>query len=297
MDGFLWVYDRDEKEFRRQKPINTAVRKHYYSLDLPDGRRDHVPEVTMGMIEGNAKPVFDALIAQRAILASEREAAIQFLALLACRVSRFERETSEVATALAKRYIRDKLTDGERRTDFTQSEQELLEFVSGDELVVLPPRNFTIERMGKEVLALAEAIQSWAWIVAHPPEGTAFVTCDAPFAMLAEDELEVPLSEGTVQIHAVVPIAPSTAILFSRTPGLSQHINTGTESTRRLNLFILRETESYALARDERDLRSLVEAAGLANDGAPTRVEVEFLDDARAPKVPKIRTKRYREER
>lgn len=297
MDGYLWVYDRSEKEFRHQQPVNTEVRKHYYSVDLPDGTRDPSPELTLARIEGKAKPVFDAMIAGRTLSPGEREAAIEFLAVLPCRITRFERETNEVVTELAKRYVREKLTDGRSRADLSVQEEELLEFVEGDELQVLAPRNFTLERMGKEAMALASQIQSWTWIVAHAPARSAFVTCDAPFAFL-DSEIVVPFRTGTIEIHAVVPLAPTAALLFSRAPSPMSDVMTGSESVRRLNLLILRETETYAIARDERQLRSLVRATRLAKDGAATRMEVEFPPEdvpLRSAKAPRIRIKRHRQ--
>lgn len=39
--GNLWVYDREKRERRKLRPETVAIRKGFYTVEDPDGQKDH----------------------------------------------------------------------------------------------------------------------------------------------------------------------------------------------------------------------------------------------------------------
>jgi len=60
-NGFLWVYDRNNNEYRQQTPINTAVKKKYYTTTGPDGRSHNEIETVLANIEGETKHIIEKI--------------------------------------------------------------------------------------------------------------------------------------------------------------------------------------------------------------------------------------------
>src|SRR3972149_6577246 len=81
-DDLLWVYDRDEKEYRQQTPQNTAVQKYYYSFENDNGERDAEVEGLLSLVETYTKPIIDKINNRESIDGNEKETLSIFIGFL-----------------------------------------------------------------------------------------------------------------------------------------------------------------------------------------------------------------------
>ena len=51
-NGFIWVYDRELREYRKQTPINTAVKSNYYAFRDENGVRNNEIEAILPGLKG-----------------------------------------------------------------------------------------------------------------------------------------------------------------------------------------------------------------------------------------------------
>lgn len=63
-DGLLWIFSKDGKSVRRQKPEKTFTSKHLYTIDVK-GNKDYKIEQTLANIEGNYAGIFQSKIKER----------------------------------------------------------------------------------------------------------------------------------------------------------------------------------------------------------------------------------------
>src|ERR1022692_38891 len=57
--GAFWLFDRERKEYRLQKPINTGVEKDFYQVTRPDGEKTDEVEKMLSAVEGTCKQIID----------------------------------------------------------------------------------------------------------------------------------------------------------------------------------------------------------------------------------------------
>ena len=58
----MWVYDRDNNEYRQQIPINTEVKKKYYTTTGPDGSSHNEFEMEINELTENFLKRYNKLI-------------------------------------------------------------------------------------------------------------------------------------------------------------------------------------------------------------------------------------------
>lgn len=282
-DGYLWVYDRTQRAFRREQPKNTAVRTHYYSFRDEQGKTDPRVEEGLAALEGLAKPVLEKLERSEQISPHDRYYLSLFLGVLYCRVPRFEREVDEILTGTLRMILLRNLRDPVASKRFTAPERGL-EYVSSDRFKVKAARNFTISNMVRQGWEIGKAFFKSDWVVARAAQGTTFVTCDVPIGILGGPESSHLVGVASPEVIKAVPISPRVCLLMTGNQAKLAEMTLGPDAVRDANLAVLRETETYAIARDKTQFRKLVLAAGLEDPNRRSSMVVkEFSDPSGDP--------------
>lgn len=276
----LWVYDRQQQRLRHEHPNSIAVERYYYSLTNGDGTKDHLVEEWLAKVEGFASPVFDKIENRKSILPEERFFLSLFLGVLYCRVPRHEREMNEILTGESRTLLRRNLLDPFTAKSFTSgTPAELLSYVESEKYGLKFDRDFVIAGLAECGRELGKFIFIADWTVLHAESCASFATCDVPFGIIDADRLDHPVGVASPEALKVVPLSSRTALMFNGAgAGVQlQRRKARAGEVRRINLTVLRETETYAIARDEQHLRSLAQRAGLTEPTPLTRMVVDDL--------------------
>lgn len=171
--GFLYVYDRDTKHIRKQKPKKVMVIRRYYRQDwAPAGVDPNIIEKTLASkLEPHAKIGLDRLInAPKTVTAEDTAAILVYLEFQRIRVPRQAEAARDLfiqfSLANLPRELADVLLDGLLKGRIKTTESLRLEAM----------------RMG--IGKLHPLFRRMAWEVVEAEDGCSFVTSDSPVSFV-----------------------------------------------------------------------------------------------------------------
>ena len=231
----FWVYDKNEKVFRSQTPINTGIQRNFYNLENPDGSIDDTIErEVFSPLESASKPVIDRLLMPHARLTEhDIEALAGFLAFMATRVPRSLRAAQEFGEALAvknarelgehpdeiKRMLKALQEQGKIDTEFTvQETQKILQSADKD-------FKFTMNEKPAMLMSLMmtedvhRQLLEMNWCLCRAPSNSHFICSDSPLVCFVSD------SDGKAgfgggyslpSVEVAFPISPERCLYLNR---------------------------------------------------------------------------------
>lgn len=278
--GGFWVFDRSQGKLRPAWPRNTAVIGHYYTLTDESGERHADVERFLSALEGLARPAFDSLESGADFTPRQRFRLARFLGYLLCRTPAFGRWLNEITTGLAEVIMRKNLEDPEASRIFNLPPRELLDYLDNGEFALEVDDNTRIVQLVQKADEFGKSFFCAAWIIAKADPHTSFVTCDNPFGFLFPPGMPKRMKDwawgaSSPEVTSVFPLSAQTCLLMTEVGHDMCRIDLTRDQVRQVNLAIIAETETYAIARDEGHLRSLAGAGGLYNPKPETRAVME----------------------
>lgn len=289
-DGQLWVFDREDREYRRQTPYNTAVQREYYTVVDKSGSKNRELERILARIEGRAADAIRVAEAQQDLSDEQRAAIAVFVALLKVRVPNFEKAFAEAGEKLFKKVMKSTINTEERAAasiaayerdtgnDLALSPKELLEFFQTEAFTMEMHRNQTISTMIELSAEFAVLLVQMDWVFLHAPKRTSFTTSDVPFGVIPPGDWDSKGIGGvglvTPGAIKVVPLTQSTTLFMLDQGDETLHRDLSQEQVRDLNLRVTARTERFAIARDKALLENLVTTTGIDRGGHGPRIQV-----------------------
>lgn len=181
-DGFLHLFDRAERKFRRQRPSGVMKIKSYYRQDwVPSGIDPNILEERLGeWLETRAKDAIDKLIASPATL-SDDDAAIllAYMEMQRIRVPRQANVAKELTRGLILRRV---------------SPDVRAELLSGKFLLTIKD-SARFDYMRASLGTASPWFGRMRWYVWGAPVGSAFITSDSPISFY-NPAISPPLEAG-----------------------------------------------------------------------------------------------------
>lgn len=306
-DGYVWLYDRERREYRRQQPLNTAVIGNFYVFENTRGEKDYSLETFFSKIEGNAKLATEKLDAGNTLLPEDRLHLAYFISLLMVRSPKFDRVTQEVADAAMKQIIKHAIpsveaagvlvSQYENQTEENRiSAESMFDFIHKERFKIEVPRNTVISIMLDQTEKVAFEVAMMDWLVVHPHPSSSFITTDEPIGFILPDELrktgEPVLGLASQKVVKCVPLSRSVGLLLGQFGGSFGHRGLHRDNVRTFNRMVASECDRYVIGRDEALVRSIVKQSkvDIANPG--TRMKVEHVCHSDDPNGTFIVTRR-----
>jgi hypothetical protein len=294
-DQMLSVFDRKTNEYRPQHPLTTAAIRHFYTIEKEDGGRNVEVELQLSKLEGKTKPVIAALERGESIAPEDRVYLSYFLGFLHSRVPRFEREITEVADQVIKALLKRMIPNEEaaaahlRRAGKEEDVRAaaMVDFIQNERFSIKGSRNNAIGMMLHQAPDLAKQFNIMDWMVAHADPRTAFITTDAPFALIVREELRQSgkpvYGVGSFEIVKAVPLTSRVCLLMGGKGVGFGHVSFNREQVRDINLQLAREAERFVFAADEIHLRSIVRRTRIDRERTGTRMRVDHVEHPTDP--------------
>lgn len=228
----VWVYDKDGAAPRPQSPRDTAVKKNFYAFTLPDGSRAEELERLLGTLENNAAPILKRWAAtDEGLSPAEKIELAQFLGFMHARVPRQVEVVKELLGELPRSMARRAVEDESHLRRFYEDQRAAgvdvgLPIDEFRELLRDLHKHVKIEPNEKVALAYSlsvtaevrDQLLTMNWCLCTSPEGSSFVTSDAPLTILSRrgplarfgGGLALPTTEVTF------PISPRVCLLLDR---------------------------------------------------------------------------------
>jgi hypothetical protein len=275
--GYLWIYDRNDCEYRRQQPINTAVIGHYYRFEKPNGEFENGIEDYLSAVEGLSRPVIDKLLRKERITIEEKKIITFFIALSRVRVPRFEK----VIHISRRNLIRDLLSEslsnekdakevingyeGEMGEKLDLEPKELLNAFSTGSISVTERREIVLDAMYPAAISISKRIYKMTWFALFPPKDCSFITSDNPFVVVKSpttvniniDEKDL-FPDGT---KIFFPLHSNACLALENLPVGNKFFNISKKAVREINIVSAMNSERFIISRDELLLRSIINKA------------------------------------
>lgn len=232
--GFF-VYDKEGAEPRFQTAVNTAVEGYFYSLEQPDGSRDHSVEKMLADVESATKPILDGWLTTDSRRLDREEVAqvAQFLALLHTRGPRNIDAIREMTVIFAQEQMKDLASHSaelqamldemkaEEGTEWSLDEAiEALRTV--EERVRLKIVNkYPLVASLQQTDAIVRELRSMYWSFGIVTGDKFYVTGDTPVCVF------LPFEGGTAsfgggfgnpRVQVTFPLSPQRCLVLSHSP-------------------------------------------------------------------------------
>lgn len=280
-DGCVAVFDRVKNELRRQRPENTAVTGHLYTLTDEHGRQRYEIEAALSSIEGDAARAIERLLNEGTCNESDREAVAYFVATLAVRTPSFIDSVRHGNGRLLKHVLSHMYGDEEsairalRGLEDREWESEdemrriarlLVETMDSEDYVVEVDQQHAVSTSLGLADALVPIFMQREWKLIDAPKKSSFVVSDGGIALTALIRHPQYRGLGYGSPHALtfVPLTSRTALAMW---GESEKISRQTADSlkvRQINLELAKDVQRFLLGRDDNLVHAVANAAKLA---------------------------------
>ena len=281
-NGYLWVYDRNNKEIRKQPPKTTAFKKHYYSVTEENGDVNTDIEKMLAEIESKGKIIIEKLNNYEDISIQNKEEFSLFLNFMFTRVPAFEKQTNELSEKLFKfiakfsssnrNYMENilKQMEKEKGEPSTDSVDELIDFIQGGEYSIKFHRDLSLMQMLTTGTDLWKYFLNMDWVILHSPKNKTFITNDNPFMLFPPANFRPNGFYGygimTPGASKCFPLTTTSCLLILDWQGdksIIIHKNIDREFIRTFNLDIARFSTRFLFSCSKALLESLVKRTGI----------------------------------
>lgn len=296
--GLLWICDISKREFRAQKPLNTAVQGYYNAIEKKDGTRDFQIEKDLAALEGQVVPIIDNIECGAPLTKEERQKLAFYVAVQKHRTPDFEEQVDMTVEANVGRVGRMLYSDPDRAKEmFARYEKEtgrtlgvppkeLSDMFTKRQVNVVVSRNASLQTMVNQSPQIADFLMQMEWAFLHAPAGEAFVTSDQPFTLTAPPQRFRTPPFGTYGIlnpgcRKLFPLSPKVClIMFDRGHG-APHRQASSDQVDLINRTTAADAYRYLIGREEARIRRLAQimdsAFGLEWGGTKLRVNSDLL--------------------
>jgi hypothetical protein len=299
--GAFWLFDRERKEYRLQKPINTGVEKDFYQVTRPDGEKTDEVEKMLSAVEGTCKQIIDR-VDNRVVRwdGEDRPTFALFAALMRTRVPVFDQEQNDFLEkfyrwwAKAKNPTVESVREGFLEFEAATGEgmlgvspEDVFQMIRDDSYALEKPRQNNIKMMLNLALQIAPVLLGMDWMILYAPKGSAFVTCDNPFAVAPptdHDDTYTGYGISTPGATTMLPLSSKTAIVFKGTDGRVAGGECGRDFVEHVNWFVTANSDKFAIARDKALLERMVRSTA-ADEFQPKRGIRFNAPDPYAPSI------------
>lgn len=290
-DGLLWVYDREQNEYRQQAPKVTAVRKHYYTTLKPDGAKSTEIEKFFSVIESRTKPIINKIDRRQKITQEEKETIAIFISFLHTRIPDFEKMVNELTTksmdAVNKKIFSSEKSaaaimrkvESKTGEKFEISPQDMVNFVrSGEYTLEQSNRGYTLDMMldmGKNTINF---LLNMDWAFAQTSGDNSFITSDNPFTLIPPKDYDPKGFYGygltTPGAKKIIPLSKMSCLSI----GDYGHSVMGgiipKEVVRKINISLAIGCDRFIIARDKEILERIVKLTRINQWKKTSRVKV-----------------------
>jgi len=284
-NGFLWVYDRNNNEYRQQTPINTAVKKKYYTITGPDGRSHNEIEAVLANIEGETKHIIEKINEKKSIDLEEKCILAIFIAFLYVRVPEFEMEINELTEKFLKRYNISIIPNEKEAENIIKqfaktkdqenlSPKKMLDFVKNENYDIKVPREHSLRLMYFLAREFPIIFIQMDWQFWYSSKSSLFITSDNPFIVISPQNYNGPYGIGTKGAKKLIPLNQKICLVMCDKGDNMINRNLSSKEVRSINCLIAMECDRFLISQDKSLLGSLVKISKIDKWWKKSRVKL-----------------------
>jgi hypothetical protein len=291
-DGILAVYDRDSNEVRMQKPENTGVIGHFYTVEDELGRKRFEVEQILSEFESKAAPIIKKMATRENLSDDERSNMAIFVAMAMFRTPDML-DSIKAANAgmvkkmtkltfgnleMAKAAIRGSPTAPTSEEELDKEARGIVEFVQKDQYTIETNHRWAL-RMAIELFSsIAPILAGRDWLVVHRSnEKQSFVTTDSPLVLTTMEPRKNNfwgIGFANKDALVILPLTESCSLMIFGSDGDFNHKTVGAEQIRHFNLMVADRCQRFVIGRDKALVVSLAQRLGLNQKSWQSKIGV-----------------------
>ena len=274
-DGLLCLFDRETKTFRRQQPLNTAIRNEFYTVRDKEGSKSDAIERMLSELESEACMVFTKLDKGQKAWRDEQERVsfAVFLGYLYTRTPAFDQAQTQFAEHIYRAWMKanhptvevtaqwfDKLAQHTEETVSDEVVQEFFKMVREGTYTLDVSRQHNIRLMMDTALHVAEVLLTLNWTFVRAPRDLSFITSDCPFTIApppGEEDLR-PYGILTPGAVTTVPLGVSSCVMIEGVGATDRYGSLPKSVVRSINHNVALNSNRFVIGRDQSYLERLV---------------------------------------
>ena len=284
-NDFLWIYDRDNNEYRQQTPINTAVKKKYYTAIGPDGKSHNEIESVLANIEDKTKHIIEKINRKYSIDLEDKCILAIFMAFLYVRVPEFEMEINELTEKFLKRYNK-LVIPNEKQAEIVikqfaktkdqenLSPKKMLNFVRNENYRIKVPRQHSLRTMYFLAREFPLIFIQMDWQFWYSSKNSSFITSDNPFVVTRPQNYNGPYGIGTKGAKKLVPLNQKVCLVMCDKGESVINRQVSSKDVRSVNGLIALECNRFLISKDKFLLESLVKNSKIDKWRKKSRVKL-----------------------
>lgn len=284
-NDFLWVYDRYNNKYRQQTPINTAVKKKYYTATGIDGIPHNEVETVLANIESKAKHIIEKIDRKKSIDLEEKCILAIFIAFLYVRVPEFEMEINELTEKFLKR--NNKLAiPNEKEAEIiikqfantkdqeNLSPKKMLDFVRNENYRIKFSREHSLSLMYSLASELPLIFIQMDWQFWYSSKNSLFITSDNPLVVARPQNYNGPYGIGTKGAKKLVPLNQKVCLVMCDKGESVINRQVSSKDVRSINGLIALECNRFLISKDKSLLERLVKISKINKWRKKSRVQL-----------------------
>lgn len=280
-DSMLAVYDREKDEVRIQRPENTGVIGHFYTVEDAEGRKRYEVEQMLSDVESKAAPIILKLANKETLTPEERADLSIFIALGMCRTPDLIESIKLINGKMIKRMAKLMFSDVDRAKEVIRERGEesisedklkdearaLVEFTKSDQYEVETHHGWAMGMAITLFKEIAPILAGRDWHIVHRNnEKHSFLTADVPLVLTTlgrRPNSYWGVGFGNSDALVVFPLTESCAILIFGREGKLIHKEIEQEQIRHFNLMVANGCQRFVIGRDEALVKSVAKFLNL----------------------------------
>ena len=284
-NDFLWIYDRDNNEYRQQTPINIAVKKKYYTAIGLDDRPHNEIEAVLANIEDKTKHIIEKINRKHSINLEDKCILAIFMAFLYVRVPEFEMEINELTEKLLKRCNK-LVIPNEKQAEIiikqfannkdqeSMSSKKLLDFVRNENYRIKVPRQHSLETMYFLAREFPLIFIQMDWQFWYSSKNSLFITSDNPFVVSRPQNYNGPYGIGTKGAKKLIPLTQKVCLVMCDKGERVTNKQISSKDVKNINGLIALECNRFLISKDKSLLESLVKICKIDKWRKKSRVKL-----------------------
>ena len=284
-NGFLWVYDRENNKYRQQTPINTAVKKKYYTTTGSDGKSHNKIEAVLANIEDRTKHIIEKIDRKKSIDLEDKCILSIFIAFLYGRVPEFEMEINELTEKFLKWYNKLAIPNekqaeiiikqfAETKDQENLSPKKLLDFVRNEDYRIKVPREHSLRSMYFLANEFPLIFIQMDWQFWYSSKNSSFITSDKPFVVSRPQNYNGPYGIGTKGAKKLIPLNPKVCLVMCDKGESLINRQLSSKNVSDVNGFITLECDRFLISKEKSLLERLVKISKIDKWRKKSRVKL-----------------------
>lgn len=263
-DGYIYIYDIEKDQFRRQTPQNAGYNKHFYTVEI-DGEKDYFIEQFLSHhVDSKYSDVIKKIENGEDLALEDKQNLALIIAFQHLRTPSQRENYNNMVDSAVKQINKIMFSYKKQlnaKIGVTDEEYELLKnTIENENYSVIAPKEHSLALMLDFAEEMANMLLNHNIAILECGKNTQFITSDNPYCMIKEKWSNQWEGYGVINTIKFFPITPKFGVILKDPGNKVIYLKPNTRQVRNLNLLVASWAQRNIFAKNKVLLESIVKA-------------------------------------